>query len=122
MIENPKNCLGIFDKIEDCDSMYGGEAFVLTDKDIELLKQGKIINFSVNDEYGCTLRYEGDQTKTDVKTPACWHKTDKSIEACPHYYECYESCNPIPYHPLDQVLDEAPEGCPYKKKEENNVK
>lgn len=64
MIENPANCLGVFDDIKDCNSMYGGEAFVLTDEDIELLKQGKIINFSVNDEYGCTLRYEGSQTKT----------------------------------------------------------
>lgn len=59
MTEDKNSCLGVFNSVEECDFMYGGERFVLTDKDIELLKQGKIINFSVNDEYGCTLQYEG---------------------------------------------------------------
>ena len=59
MTEDKSICLGIFDSINDCDFMYGGEQYVLTDKDIELLKQGKIINFSVNAEYGCTLQYRG---------------------------------------------------------------
>ena len=43
--------------VKDCDYIYGGCDFVITDEDIELLKSGKIINFSVNDEYGCTLSY-----------------------------------------------------------------
>lgn len=48
----------IVDKKEDCDYMYGGCDFVLTDADIAALKAGKIINFSVNCEYGCTLSLE----------------------------------------------------------------
>lgn len=59
MIEDKNTYLGAFDNTDECDFMYGGERFVLTDEDIELLKQGKIINFSVNDEYGCTLQYKG---------------------------------------------------------------
>ena len=40
----------VVDSFQDCDYMYGGEDFVITDEDIELLKSGKIINFSVNIE------------------------------------------------------------------------
>ena len=57
MIEQ-RSCIGVFDKEEECDYIYGGEDFYLTDEDIMLLKQGKIINFDVNEEYGCTLRYK----------------------------------------------------------------
>lgn len=43
---------------KDADFMYGGERFFITDEDIEKLKNGEILNFFVNDEYGCTLQYE----------------------------------------------------------------
>lgn len=48
----------IIDDLTDADYAYGGEDYVLTDEDIEMLKQGKIFNFFVEDEYGCTLRYD----------------------------------------------------------------
>jgi hypothetical protein len=38
--------------------MFGGERYTITDKDIEKLKKGEILNFFVNLEYGCTLKYE----------------------------------------------------------------
>jgi len=47
----------VCDTYEECDYMHGGGDYIITDKDIELLKTGKIINFSVNLEYGCTLAY-----------------------------------------------------------------
>lgn len=59
MTEDTNTCLGVFNDLSECNFMYGGERYILTDRDIELLKQGKIINFSVNDEYGCTLQYRG---------------------------------------------------------------
>lgn len=43
---------------DEADFMYGGERYVITDKDIEKLKKGEVLNFFVNDEYGCTLKYE----------------------------------------------------------------
>lgn len=43
----------------DANFMYGGERYTITDKDIERLKNGEILNFFVNMEYGCTLKYEG---------------------------------------------------------------
>ena len=46
------------DTMEEVDYLYGGEDYILNDKDIEHLMNGGIINFSVNAEYGCTLRYE----------------------------------------------------------------
>lgn len=42
--------------LDEADYEYGGEDITLTPADIELLKQGKILNFDVNMEYGCTLR------------------------------------------------------------------
>lgn len=48
----------VCDTYKECNYMHGGCDFIITDKDIELLKAGKIINFSVNLEYGCTLTYE----------------------------------------------------------------
>lgn len=46
------------DSYEECDYFWGGNDFILTDEDFELLKSGKILNFSVNGEYGCTLAYK----------------------------------------------------------------
>lgn len=43
---------------KDADFMYGGERYIITDEDIEKLKNGEILNFFVNMEYGCTLQYE----------------------------------------------------------------
>ena len=43
---------------KDADFMYGGEQYVITEEDIERLKKGEILNFFVNMEYGCTLKYE----------------------------------------------------------------
>lgn len=48
----------------DADFMYGGERFTITDEDIERLKNGDVINFFVNMEYGCTLKYEGNDNNT----------------------------------------------------------
>ena len=55
-----KECGNVIDNLRDAKYLYGGQDFVLTDEDIELLKSGKIFNFFVEDEYGCTLRYEKD--------------------------------------------------------------
>ena len=38
--------------------LYGGYRYVIDDEDIERLKKGEILNFFVNDEYGCTLKYD----------------------------------------------------------------
>ena len=43
---------------ENADFMYGGERYIITDEDIERLKKGEVLNFFVNMEYGCTLKYE----------------------------------------------------------------
>ena len=45
------------DTLDEADREYGGDDITITKADIELLKQGKILNFDVNMEYGCTLRY-----------------------------------------------------------------
>ena len=45
------------DSLEDADYEFGGEDYIITDEDIKLLKSGKILNFDVNAEYGCTLSY-----------------------------------------------------------------
>lgn len=50
--------ISVRDSYDECDYIYGGTDFVITDEDIVLMKAGKIINFSVNGEYGCTLAYE----------------------------------------------------------------
>ena len=44
--------------IKEADFMYGGEQYTITDEDIERLKNGEVLNFYVNMEYGCTLSYE----------------------------------------------------------------
>ena len=44
--------------------MYGGECFIITNEDIKRLKNGEIINFFVNMEYGCTLKYDGTERGT----------------------------------------------------------
>lgn len=43
---------------DEADYEYGGEDIIINDEDIELLKSGKILNFDVNMEYGCTLSYK----------------------------------------------------------------
>ena len=49
----------VCDTYDECDYCYGGTNYIITDEDIEMLKAGKIINFSVNSgEYGCTLAYK----------------------------------------------------------------
>lgn len=53
----------VCNSFDDCDYIYGGNDFVITDRDIELLKSGKIINFSVVMEYGCTLSYKPEGLK-----------------------------------------------------------
>ena len=45
----------------DADFMYGGERFEISDNDIKRLKNGEVLNFFVNMEYGCTLRYKEDK-------------------------------------------------------------
>jgi hypothetical protein len=45
------------DNEEEADWLYGGSEYILTDEDIEALKHGKMINFTVNMEYGCILKY-----------------------------------------------------------------
>lgn len=47
---------------EEADFLYGGEQFTITDEDIERLKNGEILNFFVNEEYGCTLNYDKEAT------------------------------------------------------------
>lgn len=42
---------------KEADFIYGGEIYVITDDDIERLKNGEILNFFVNEEYGCILKY-----------------------------------------------------------------
>lgn len=44
--------------IKDAEYLWGGADYVLTEDDLKALQEGKIINFSVNMEYGCTLRVE----------------------------------------------------------------
>ena len=44
---------------KDANFLYGGESFIINDEDIKRLKNGEILNFFVNDEYGCTLKYDG---------------------------------------------------------------
>lgn len=41
-------------------SVFGNSFFVITDKDIEALKKGKVL-FAM-EEYGVFLKYEGDQS------------------------------------------------------------
>lgn len=45
------------DNEEQINWLYGGSEYILTDEDIEALKQGRLINFTVNMEYGCVLKY-----------------------------------------------------------------
>lgn len=47
----------------DWNSLYGGERIEIDDEDIERLKNGEMINFFVNQEYGCLLQYIGNREK-----------------------------------------------------------
>ncbi len=53
----------IVDTYDQADYWYGGIDIMITDEDIELLKSGKIINFTVNREYGCTLAYMNEKER-----------------------------------------------------------
>ena len=48
---------------KEVDFMYGGETWVITDEDIERLKKGEILNLFVNEEYGCSLKYGGNENE-----------------------------------------------------------
>lgn len=52
---------------KDADFMYGGESYTITDEDIKRLKNGEILNFFVNMEYGCTLKYEAKSENGDLE-------------------------------------------------------
>ena len=43
---------------DDADFLYGGERFEITAEDIMRLMLGDVLNFFINDEYGCTLKYK----------------------------------------------------------------
>lgn len=45
------------DDMKDCFEYFGRNDFILDDQDIEDLKNGKIINASIECEYSMTLRY-----------------------------------------------------------------
>lgn len=47
----------LVDDLMECDWLFGGEIIDINDEIIEALKEGKVLNFFVNDEYGCVLRY-----------------------------------------------------------------
>ena len=59
----PGEFINVVDSYDQAEYWYGGEDFMITDEDIELLKAGKIINFSVNSEYGCTLAYMNEKER-----------------------------------------------------------
>jgi hypothetical protein len=48
---------------KDADYMYGGENYVIDIKDMIQLINGRILNFDVNMEYGCTLELSEDLRK-----------------------------------------------------------
>lgn len=52
---------------DEADYEYGGEDIIINDEDIELLKSGKILNFDVNMEYGCTLSYKKGESHGNEK-------------------------------------------------------
>ena len=49
--------------MKDADFIYGGEIWTITEDDIERLKKGEILNLFVNDEYGCVLKYGGNENE-----------------------------------------------------------
>ena len=67
------------DEYDNCNYGFGGTDFIITEEDIELLKQGKIINFTVNDEYGCTLAYEGNE-KVKAKIERLKEESNRTIK------------------------------------------
>ena len=60
--------IAVKDNYKECEYLWGGCDFIVTDDDIELLKQGKIFNFTVNGEYGCTLAMAKTVRKDKEKT------------------------------------------------------
>lgn len=57
-LNNSNNWRQWVDSKDEADYECGGEDIIITDEDIELLKSGKILNFDINMEYGCTLSYK----------------------------------------------------------------
>lgn len=55
---NNDEFIKVVDTLDECNFMFGGPIYIITDEDIKLLKSGKIINFSCNYEYGCALIYD----------------------------------------------------------------
>lgn len=45
---------------KDADYIYGGENYVIDIEDMVQLLEGKLLNFDVNMEYGCTLELSED--------------------------------------------------------------
>ena len=58
MLDRENNYRQWIDTLDEADYEFGGEDIIITDADIEMLKQGKILNFDINMEYGCTLSYK----------------------------------------------------------------
>lgn len=66
-MNSPFENIKVVDSKDQCDWMFGGGEYLIDDDDIELLKSGKIINFSVNQEYGCALIYSPIKLNQDTK-------------------------------------------------------
>ena len=54
----PTEKIQTIDYLEQCFKTIGRNDFILNDKDIEDLKNGKIINATIEGEYSMTLRYK----------------------------------------------------------------
>lgn len=61
----PGEFIKVVDSYDEADYWYGGIDIMITDEDIELLKSGKIINFTVNSEYGCTIAYLNEEEENN---------------------------------------------------------
>mgnify|MGYP006991637030 CR=1 FL=1 len=81
-MNNPFEMIKVVDNKDQCDWLYGGDAYFIDDNDIELLKSGKIINFSVNQEYGCALIYSPSKLNQDTENDKWLFKTGESA-VCP---------------------------------------
>lgn len=51
---------------KEADFIYGGEIYIITDDDIDRLKNGEILNFFVNEEYGCILKYKKENGNVEM--------------------------------------------------------
>ena len=74
---------------EDVDYMYGGETISISNADIRKLRTGWLYNFSVNDEYGCVLQYEGSKAHW-ISIPNAVGSPDLVCSECnEHYYPSF---------------------------------